>query len=306
MQFLCIGVEGNADAVKQHITDELKHLKSRKMDYSINETDSYGIASIICSVNDDRLYDEKSKQSFKALKIHVSNALADYIIRQYEEKLINRIINGNYCYFNSAERKEIMKRAQRIVRNEDNTFINTLFQIRRRNVIIRKLLDYFESTNNIIIEGFVNFRLKDYIKDLEEIVDKAVDDFLMEREYREFIRLLRYFVDIQDPKFDSIHVIVGYDGKYTLFDENKREITNECIQEFINEISEGEINYDDLLVSSLITLAPRSIVIHCIERFKNRELLETIKNVFSGKVFLCNGCSICTVNLVKKEDQNQV
>lgn len=306
MQFLCIGVEGSTDAVKQHITNELKHLKSKKMDYSINETDSCGMASIICSVNDDKLYNEKSKQSFKALKMHVSNALADYIIRQYEEKLIGRIISGNYCYFNSAERKEILKQAQKIVRNDDKTFINTLFQIRRRNIIIRKLLDYFESTNSIIIEGFVNFRLKDYIKDLEEIVDKAVDDFLMEREYKEFIRLLRYFVDIQDPKFDTIHVIVGFDGKYALFDENRREITNECIQEFVNEISEGEINYDDLLVSSLITLAPRNIVIHCIVRFKNRELLETIKNVFCGKVFLCNGCDMCMVNVVKKEDHNQV
>jgi hypothetical protein len=46
----------------------------------------------------------------------------------------------------------------------------------------------------------------------------------MEREYKEFIRLLRYFVDIQDPKFDTIHVIVGFDGKYALFDENRREI----------------------------------------------------------------------------------
>ncbi len=108
----------------------------------------------------------------------------------------------------------------------------------------------------MILEGFVNFRLKEYIKDLEEIVDKAVDDFLMEREYREFIRLLRYFVDIQEPKFNTIHVIAGYDDKYILLNEEKREITNECIQEFMNDISNEEINYDDLLVSSLITMAP--------------------------------------------------
>ena len=45
-------------------------------------------------------------------------------------------------------------------------------------------MDYFDNSNSIILDGFVNFRLKDYIKDLEEIVDKAVDDFLTDREYR--------------------------------------------------------------------------------------------------------------------------
>jgi putative sporulation protein YtxC len=164
-------------------------------------------------------------------------------------------------------------------------------------------MDYFENSDNIILDGFVNFRLKDYVRDLEEIVDRAVDDFLMEREYREFIRLLRYFVDIQDPKFDTIHVIVGYDSKYTLLDDSRKEITNDCIQEFVNEISEGEINYDDLLVSSLITLAPKRIVIHYTGQFKNKELLETIKNVFLGKVIICNGCEICLINAVKSENK---
>jgi putative sporulation protein YtxC len=227
--------------------------------------------------------------------------LADYIIRQYEERLLTRIINGNYCYFNSAEKKEILGKALNIIRNEDKNFFNSLFQIRRRNVIIRRLMDYFDNSNSIILDGFVNFRLKEYMKDLEDIVDKAVDDFLMDREYREFIRLLRYFVDIQEPKLDTVHVIVGYNNKYTLLDESRKEITNECIQEYVNEIAEGEINYDDLLVSSLITFAPRKIVIHGNDQFRNKELMETIKNVFSGRVVLCPGCDTCMVNMAKSE-----
>jgi len=301
MQFICIGVDGRAEDIMQHMNNQLQQLKSKKINYSIDEVDSDGSTSIICRIDDGKLYKEKSVQSYKTLKILVSNALADYIIRQYEEKLISRIINGNYCYFNAVEKKEILNKALKIVRNEERTFLNTLFQIRRRNVIVRKLLDYFENTDSLILDGFVNFRLKDYIKDLEEIVDKAVDDFLMEREYKEFIRLLRYFVDIQEPKYDTIHVIAGFEGKYILLDEKKGEITNECIQEFVNEIQDGEINYDDLLVSTLITFAPRKIVIHCTGQIKNKELLETIKNVFSGKVFICNGCETCTINVVKNE-----
>ena len=303
MQFLCIGVNGSAEVVMQHITNELQQLKNKKINYSINEIKSEGATSIICSINDGKFYREKSIESYKALKAYISNALADYIIRQYEERLLTRIINCNYCYFNAAEKKEILTRGMSIIRNEDKNFFNSLFQIRRRNVIIRRLMDYFENSNNIIVDGFVNFRLKEYMKDLEEIIDKAVDDFLMDREYREFIRLLRYFVDIQEPKLDTVHVIVGYDNKYVLLDESKKEITNECIQEYVNEIADGEINYDDLLVSSLITFAPRKVVIHCTGQFKNKELMETIKNVFLGRVLICQGCEVCLVNMAKSENK---
>ena len=301
MQFLCIGVNGSADVVMQHIDNELRQLKGKKISYSINEINSEGSASIICTVNDGRFYREKSLESYKILKTYICNALADYIIRQYEERLITRIINSNFCYFNTAEKKEILSRALNVIKNEDKTFINSLFQIRRRNVIIRRLLDYFDNSNSIMLDGFVNFRLKDYIKDLEEVVDKAVDDFLMDREYREFIRLLRYFVDIQEPKIDTVHVIVGYDNRYMLLDGSKKEITNECIQEYVNEITEGEINYDDLLVSSLITFAPRKVVIHCNGQFRNKELMETIKNVFYGRVVVCQGCDVCLVRMAKSE-----
>jgi putative sporulation protein YtxC len=301
MQFLCIGVNGSADVVMQHINEELRQLKSKKISYSINEINSEGSASIICTINDGRFYREKSLESYKILKTYISNALADYIIRQYEEKLITRIINSNFCYFNAAEKKEILSRALNVIRNEDKTFINSLFQIRRRNVIVRRLMDYFDNYNSIILDGFVNFRLKDYIKDLEDVVDKAVDDFLMDREYREFIRLLRYFVEIQEPKIDTVHVIVGYDNRYMLLDGSKKEITNECIQEYVNEITEGEINYDDLLVSSLITFAPRKVIIHSMGQFRNKELMETIKNVFYGRVVICQGCDVCSVKMAKSE-----
>ncbi len=300
MQFLCIGVNECAGDIKQQITQELQNLKKNKIDYSIDEVDAGDSTSIICKLDEGNPVEENNSWHFDALRRHVSNALAHFIIRQYEEKLLERIINTNYCYFNSPEKKEIIRIAVKLINNEEKSFLSGLFRARRYNTIVRGLVDYFESSNNLILEGFVNFRLKEYIKELEEIVDKAVDDYLMQREYREFIKLLRYFVDIQEPKFELIHIIADYDGKYILLDDSKSEITKECIKEFTSEISQGEVNYDDLLVSSLITLAPEKVIIHCLGQFKNKELFETIKNVFTGKVSICNGCEICLLNVIKK------
>ncbi|OPZ94268.1 MAG: YtxC-like family protein [Firmicutes bacterium ADurb.Bin419] len=301
MQCLCIGVNDCAESVKGYITNELGKLNKLDIDCFVTDSvDLDGSTSVICTLN--RV--EKSTPEYDELVLSVSNGLADYIIEQYEEKLILRIINSNYCYFNSIEKKEILKLALLIIKNDDKNFLSSLYQIRRRNIIIRKLIEYFESSDKVILDGFVNFRLKDYVKDLEEIVDKAVDDFLTEREYKEFIRLLRYFVDIQEPKFNVIHVLVDYDSKYILLDEHKREITNECIQEFMNDIPEGEINFDDLLVSSLITMAPKKVVIHSAKSFRNKELLETIKNVFWGKAIICPDCELCLVNVARSEKKS--
>lgn len=309
MQFLCIGVDSYTNDIIHSINKELRQLGKDKINYSLDQVNKDGSTSIICSINDDdddNYYDEKTIKSFDTLKIHVANALAHYIIKRYEDKLILRTINSNYCYFNSIEKKDILKNTLKLIENNDKNDKNNksnLLNIQRHNLIAEKLLEYFENSNSLILDGFVNFRLKDYMKDLEDIVDKAVDNYLMDREYKEFIRLLQYFVDIQEPKAEIIHVIVNYNFRYTLLDESKKEITNECIKEFVNEISEGEINYDDLLVSSLITFAPKKIIIHCNGQMKNKELLETIKNVFTGRVFLCEGCELCLVNAVKGEKQ---
>jgi putative sporulation protein YtxC len=298
MQFLCIGVDESADYILQQITDEFKAIDSNKLGLNIDKVDSGDSTSIICSIKDKNTA-EIDPKDLEMTRIHISNALADFIIQEYEEKLISRIINTNYCYFNLDEKKDIFELSLKIVQNNDKNLVNSLFQVHRRNVIIRRLIEYLENSDSIILEGFVNFRLKDYIKDLEEVVEKAVDDFLMEREYNEFIRLLKYFVEIQEPKFEVIHVLVGYDNKYVLLDEKHKEITNECIQEFVNDITQGDINYDDLLVGSLITMAPKKVVIHSNGQFKNRELLETIKNVFNGKVVLCSQCELCSHVLSK-------
>jgi putative sporulation protein YtxC len=307
MQFLSIGVNKDTGDVIEGIKNELEKNKANHFKYSIqNEVNSNGSSYIVCSYNSDRNADnaDSPDTAKKTLVLNISNALADYIIKKYEEKLIIRTISSNYCYFNSVEKKEILALAKKIIKSDDNNLLSSLFHIRRHNLIVKKLLDYFDNANNIILDGFVNFRLKDYIKDLEEVVDKAVDDYLMVREYNEFIRLLRYFVDIQNPKFNLIHVVTSFDNKYILLDESKREITNECIREFVNEISLGEINYDDLLVSSLITLAPRKIVLHGTIHFKNKELLETIKNVFYGKVTICNDCEICEINMANSNNKS--
>lgn len=302
MQTLSIEASEHVDELVEWLKKGLCSVKEKHLDIDVScICDSPDSARIICSVSESSASGEPEHIS-GLLKVTACNLLADFILWKYEEKLISRIINSNYCYFNALDKKNILNFAIENIKSDKSIF-SSLYHVRRRNIIIRKLSEYFDSADSMVLDGFINFRLKDYMKELEEIVDKAVDDFLMEREYKEFIRLLKYFVEIQEPKQTIVHVLACYDGKYALLDENKNEIINECIREFANEVEEGEINHDDLLVSSLITLAPHRIVIHLTAKFRNKELLETIKSVFADKVTLCDGCDLCAIEPVKSEKQ---
>lgn len=57
------------------------------------------------------------------------------------------------------------------------------------------------------LEGFVRFRLKDIIDEIEMAIEMSVDDFIIQKEYNEFIDLLRYFVELQEPRIDLVNVI---------------------------------------------------------------------------------------------------
>src|SRR5690606_18493691 len=57
------------------------------------------------------------------------------------------------------------------------------------------------------VEGFLRFRAEAYLEELRDTVAYAVDEWMMERQYQEFLSLLKYFVYIQDAKVPEAHVV---------------------------------------------------------------------------------------------------
>ena len=114
------------------------------------------------------------------------------------------------------------------------------------------------------------------------------------KEYNEFIKLLKYFVEIQENKIGTINLIINPGGTYTILDENYNDIYNLFLDDLSDiNISSSSTNNDDVLISGLITNSPRKIIIHGIENVINKEIIDTIKQVFESKAIICNGCSHC-------------
>ncbi len=200
-------------------------------------------------------------------------ALAAYILSKYESKILKRIITKNYPEIPYFTVNEILKTKDDVDYHE------------RVEVVENILKDYFRENKNGNIEGIVNFRFYKYEKILNALSEDLVDIYYLNREYEDFIELLRYFISVQDARPQIIYLIVNKYGMYTILNEKRQDITNRCLAEFFSPEDVRRDGYDDLLISILITLAPEKIVVENKENIKNKQLFETIEKVFEKVLY---------------------
>ncbi|SCG82633.1 sporulation protein YtxC [Proteiniborus sp. DW1] len=236
---------------------------------------------------------KKHKNIKNVFKHYMANGIADVIIDIYQENIVERLLHYNLCYFDKEEKEKI--KASTLDYLKKNEYINTegiIYKISKKSRILKSIIDFLEDNDSINIEGFINFRLKYYLDTIEDAIDKNIEDYFAEKEYREFIKILQYFVEVQEPKREVVNIIFT-NNKYKLIDEKRLAINNEFLEEISEELSEIDINYDDLLISSLITIAPRKIIIHLDSGTNNFDIINIIKNIFLSKVTICEGCDLC-------------
>ncbi len=284
MQVFMVGIEGFSVDICGMIEKRASHYKLDDIELYLEEKELGGIRFCQCifrGKKGDRMNEEElAKESLT----HMVNIITDTIMEDFQIIVVEKIINDEYFYFGKDEKKKILFDALRIIWGNQDGQGEYLALQEWRNKIMKRVSDHLKHHSEIVIDGFIRFRLKDFIKELEEGVDRAVDDMLIEKEYNEFIKLLRYFVEIQEPKVEEVHVLIQPNKRYVLLDSSYKIIDNDLLEDLAKEITDRDISYDDLLISSLITIAPNRITIHNGDNMKNTELINTINNVFFGKV----------------------
>ncbi|HWR43864.1 putative sporulation protein YtxC [Sporomusa sp.] len=294
MKLLSIGLNGTTGEIREKLECDCKTLTQEGFRVVIEELDRGGYKFLGLNISDGELSFRNYERIKNVLRGSVSQILADWIISTEENKIINKIVTSNYCYFNHDERAIVESNAVRALRASPAT---------RYDLILARILDYLDNHHELVLDGFLNFRLKDYRLQLSEVIDKVVDDFMMELEYKEFIRVLRYFVDVQEPRVEEAHVVISGIGVFKIYDSHRKILNNQHLESVVLQShSAGDpnsLNYEDLLISALITIAPHNIMVHSTNRARDEEALETIKSVFDGRVVLCDGCEMCATDYGK-------
>jgi len=286
VEVLSIGAT-EIDSIRRRLDCDFRGLQEHGVDVKINESNAGNLTFLGCDLQGA---DETGRM---LVKDYVANALSDIILGDWRKALLRKIIRTNYYYFDEEEQEHILKHAASTLEEGRVPGGNGSSSFNCKQSIRHKILDYLTAHDQLVVDGFITFRLKEYMEELEDAVDRAVDDFLLEREYKEFIRLLKHFVDVQEPTVDQVHVLLSNSGTFSLVDDQNQVLNREYLKDFVVEMTDGDINYEDLLISALVTIAPRKIVIHCPPDRQGSDAVVTVNNVFAGRVTLCQGCSRC-------------
>lgn len=287
---ISIGMYSNSILLFERLNSELRTLQSEGIPLNI-DIDKIGKFTFMdCLPFDTEGFSEKD--TFNTIKLSVANCLAEIIVEEWETIIIKKLVRQNYYYYSDDEKQVILNKAKEVL---NPAGLNMYHQHQKKEKVTRKILEYLDSHKDLIVEGFINFRLKDYQKELEESVNSAVDEFLLEKEYLEFIRLLKYFVEIQEPRIQKVQIVFKKNGRFSLLDNEDRPVKHESLDGLMVDLLEDEINYEDLLISALITLSPLELVIHKEPGVETSEAIKTIENVFGERVINCLGCKKCNV-----------
>lgn len=261
------------------------------------------LAEKIEKINLDNIYiSQKSFALYENLIVHyigdnthvfiesLSNALADVIIKFYEKNILKKIINENYFYFFDFERNDIL-----------NTCIDNLCEFdfnERFDKVYSQCFSYISDSKSMVLDGFVRFRLYDYTEILDEIVDYSINKYLIQREYLEFIRLLKDYINCSESNCSKIHLIYSENNAMLLNEENiiipiEHNLSN---AKFLSDIS---FSKNDYCLNTLLTILPKEIVIHLLS--PEDEFIETVKSIFADRVSICNSCELCVTNAKLKK-----
>ena len=153
----------------------------------------------------------------------------------------------------------LIYKQQEIEKNVDLQYINDEL----KNAFIKCLVlfdfeeDYFliinklELEHGIVLKSFYNFVLKNLKLKWQQFACICANNAMF-FESQSFLDLLKYLIDYITPKHKSIDVYFNGD-KFILSDENNNILS-------FNELGE---NLEIGLISDLITLAPKTINLHC-------------------------------------------
>lgn len=283
MKSFCIKTNNNA--ILEYLLDKLEYLELEEVKYSKNKFKIY--SNIIVHYIGEKIsfFDEK-----------LSSIITDTILKFYKEKMIKKIINFDYFYFEEYEKKIIIQNCCEIIESSEYEQIS-----KEKEYIHEAVLQYVIENKSMILEGFVNFRIKEYIKYLDSIVDIAVNKYIIEKEYNEFISLLRMYINSKKSNIKNLHLIYGK-SELTILDENKnivplcKEIYN---AKFLSDIIFSE---NDYALNTLLTLLPQRIEIHLLD--SEDEFIKTVKLIFEDRVYICRECNICrTYKMIKMTKQ---
>lgn len=219
----------------------------------------------------------------------IAAGLADYILEQCEADLAGVLADRRYAFVEPNDRA----RAERFwlsFLNGDEAG-DQLIRQRRRELVLNTLRSYLLESHYLDLSGFISFRLTLYKEMLQETIDLAMEEYLLDQQYEEFLQLLQYFVQFQEPLTPLVHLIHHGGQEFSIFNQSFSPIRESSSGMVVAKMGDLELEMEDQVVSTLISLSPDRILLHTVA--PETTIISTIRTIFGNRVQLCQQCPHC-------------
>ncbi|HHV64648.1 MAG TPA: hypothetical protein GXX46_06205 [Peptococcaceae bacterium] len=292
-------IEVGTTAYKANLYRKLRDLRAKEgLPINIYELKNDAHYLVRCVYYTLKGKSEQDELTAKIYNYYFARALAEIIAEEWEGVFVKRILKKEYS-LNKRDIEGIMEKTWGELNGEGKSY---RFDC-RINMLVRAILEFLDSHRRFEIEGFMNFRADLYKRELRKQIDRAVNEYRLEQEHEGFINILKRFLHSQRPMYKTMHLVIKEQGEVLFFDERRRNVNNELLQEnhtvweaARDNFFQGHKNsieiYEDLLISSLLKCAPQKLIIHnTSEQYAN--LVYLMQEVFESKVSYCLGCPLC-------------
>lgn len=224
----------------------------------------------------------------------ITSVLSDCIIDNYEKHIIHNLLLSNYFYFDNEDIYDIENNCIQMLNSNNSNDHSSLPVsediVDRKDYLWCAVLKYVLNNKSIFLDGFITFRIPNYINCIDNLVDSSVSQFVINREYSEFINLSKVYINSKIPEVDLVHLIY-VNEESILLDKDMNIISltkNNLDTHYLSDIS---FSSNDYALNSLLSLLPRKIIIHLVN--SSDDFINTIKLIFGDRVTLCTDCNIC-------------
>ncbi len=199
--------------------------------------------------------------------------------------IIRSILLKDYFYFTDLEKSKVIDQCNNLLLDDTSRF----------SIIEECFNDYFTYNNTLILDGFIHFRLQRYIVFLDSIVEDAVGQFILEREYDEFISLLKMYVQSEgiNSSIQCLHLIY-HNNESILLDNEKNCIDTSSSVFDVKYLSDISFSSNDYALNAILSLLPQKLYIHLCDSSED-EFISTLKLIFESKAVICSDCPICHI-----------
>lgn len=227
----------------------------------------------------------------------IIEGIAYVLLYKYEIEELTHQLMEQYYFTNEAEIGAIVKYAQFLLSQGDiyeEIELQEIMQKRKQELcsLIEAYIGDLEPSDSFHIEGFFRFRLQPLWRSYTKVLEIAIDEYMMEKEYRAYISYLRNVVQERPRQLPLLHVIYKGENDYRLLDDRGNEVDIVLLSQ--NQRDE-RIIYDDPIIVDVMMINPEVAVLHYIE--EDHHIATSLHNIFEDRYVYCRGCNLCQEGL---------